>query len=97
MKNTDLVIVALSQGRRNRSCQAVHTDGKCVFSYEECIAAPDPNDPDGFLVTTKKWSRTTSKHASLIVFGLNATMKKNVTLAPQEEVNAAMKLVGGSP
>jgi hypothetical protein len=52
------------------------------------IACPDPADPGTYLVTSKRWSQTTTVQTNGVYAGLLADGFK-VRLATQEEVNRA--------
>lgn len=72
-KNTRDCLAALRRGRHYRAASgAVHTDGRVIRSYGVVIAAPNPEDPEGFLVTDKRWSQTTTVQTNGVAVGLLA-------------------------
>lgn len=91
-KNTQLVLSALLTGKPKVACDAIKTDGRCVKSYAEYIAAPAPGEEKVYLVTEKRWSNTTNSKVSDIVYGL-AQAGFEVRRVSQEEVDYAASLV----
>jgi hypothetical protein len=89
-KNTQKVLDALIAGTALPQCPAIWTDGRCAYSYQECIAAPDPENPGGYVVTNKRWSQTTTIQTNGISFGLSHKYKKSVREVDQVEVDSAM-------
>lgn len=88
--NTRDCLAALKRGRHYRAASgAVHTDGRVIRSYGVVIAAPDPDDPEGFLVTEEKYSVTTTEQTRGVAVGLLADGFK-VRIVPQSEVNRAV-------
>lgn len=87
--NTRDCLAALKRGKSYRAGSgAVHTDGRVIYSYGQTIACPDPADPGTYLVTSKRWSQTTTVQTNWVYAGLLADGFK-VRLATQEEVNRA--------
>lgn len=88
--NTRDCLAALKRGKRYRAASgAVHTDGRVIRSYGVVIAAPDPDDPEGFLVTEERYSVTTTIQCRGVTVGLLADGFK-VRTVPQSEVNRAV-------
>ena len=90
-KNTKIVLAALVQGKPCRKCEAVWTDGFAVYSYAEPIAAPDPANPGGFVITEEKFSVTTSQQTGGVAFGLSYEHGVAIRNAPHSVVKAAAK------
>lgn len=88
MSKAEVVTESLLAGKPNHGRPSCYTNGRCVYSYQECIVAPDPLFPDGFVTTTKKWSRTTSKQQKAVVGGLREAGKA-VREVSQHEVDDA--------
>lgn len=93
-KNTTLTLAALMAGQDKRPCEAVWTDGRSVYSYREPIAAPDPLNPGGFVVTSERFSRTTTVQTNGVDFGLSHHYGKTTRRVPHAEVKAAARLAG---
>lgn len=87
--NTRDCLAALKRGKRYRAASgAVHTDGRVIRSYGVVIAAPDPDDPEGFLVTEERYSVTTTIQCRGVTVGLLADGFK-VRTVDQAAVNRA--------
>lgn len=88
-QNTRDCLAALRRGKSySGRSGAIHTDGRIIKSYGVVIATPDPNDPETFLVTEKKYSHTTTVQTNGVTVGLLAEGWKVRTVG-QEEVNQA--------
>lgn len=100
-KNTFEILSALAEGK-HKECShkgngpAVWTDGKVVYSYREPIAAPDPENPGGYVVTDERFSQTTTVQTNGVDFGLSYHYKKPTRRVPHAEVKAAAKAANDS-
>jgi hypothetical protein len=91
-KNTQAVLTALLAGKAKHACEAIHTNGRCVKSYAENIAAPSPGEKGVWLVTDAGWSRTTNNKVHDIAYGLTQAGFE-VRSVSQVEVDHAAYLV----
>jgi hypothetical protein len=88
-KTAEAVTKSILAGKPNHGRDSCYTNGRCVYSYGEVIVAPDPLFPEGFVTTTKKWSRTTSKQQNAVVSDLRATGKAVRNVSQREVDDAA--------
>ena len=88
-QNTRDCLAALKRGRHYRAGSgAIHTDGRVIRSYGVVIAAPNPEDPEEYLVTEQRYSVTTTIQCRGVTVGLLADGWK-VRTVDQAEVNRA--------
>lgn len=84
--NTRQVLEAFLKGKACNRCEAIHTDGKRVYSYAVVIAVKNLNTRDGYLVTSQKYSHTTTCQCHGIATGLTMA-GKTVHYASQCEID----------
>ena len=86
-KNTATVLQALAKGRGCHQCEAIHTDGNIVKSYNTIVAIPDVDDPNHWLVTEHgAHSVTTTVQTNGLQCGLE-DMGKRVSRVPQSDID----------
>lgn len=84
-KNTIKVLDAFLNGKSIKPCPAIWTDGNRVYSYNTIIARKSDST---ILVTSERFSKTTTVHTNGLVFGLTSA-GKNINFFSQRGVEAA--------
>ena len=69
-KNAEQVINAFFDGKATARNRTISTDGKVIFSYVTPIAAIDPFNENGYVVTKETYTRTTSCQTNAIRYYL---------------------------
>lgn len=80
-KNTQAVWKSWQQGKANKTCQAVWTDGKHVWSYGTCIMALDSDDK--VVLNRTRYSMTTTVHQNALAVLCQHVSKREVYDKPQ--------------
>lgn len=76
-QNTESVFKSWQQGKAQRRCAAVWTDGKHIYSYRTCIAALD--ETDGMVVLNRtRYSMTTTVHQNALAVLLGSVVKREM-------------------
>ncbi len=100
-KNTEQTLNAFLAGKACHKSESIWTDGLAVYSYTKPIASVDPENPHGFLVTTDRYSKTTTVHTNSVKSGLPAKkirlvdeleLRRCICTAELMQINEASKL-----
>lgn len=79
-KNTQAVWQAWQQGKSNRQCQAIWTDGRHVYSYGTCIAALDTDDH--VVLNRTRYSVTTTVQQNGLAVLMGSAVKREMFALP---------------